>query len=184
MAALAHPGKQLLAAELTIAVDAHAHPFGQQRQRGAQKLLLVSQSTLSAMGQRKPGQWERASAKTDAYHQNVVDIAQQDAVDQQLHPLPFQAVERQFGDRLIVFLLRDTLVSSKRRMRCSLAAWVVSSGIARASFPIWAETLWLLATTSNARVSIWLASAFGSCAVNCWDVLSYSGEVGMDSSFG
>jgi len=32
-------------------------------------------------------------------------------------------------------------LSSKRRMRCSLAAWVVSSGIARAILPIWAETL-------------------------------------------
>jgi len=90
VALLAHPGKQFLAAELTVAVEADPHPFGQQRQCAAQHILLVSQSALPAMGQREPGQWGRASAKADAHRQNGVGIAQQGAVDLQLYLCSFK----------------------------------------------------------------------------------------------
>ncbi|MFN8502501.1 hypothetical protein [Kouleothrix sp.] len=75
-----------------------------------------------------------------------MDIAQRDAVDQQLHPLRFQAVERQFGDRLIVFLLRDTLVIEQAPNALFFGGlrWCPAASL-EASFPIWAETLWLLA---------------------------------------
>src|SRR5438128_256832 len=68
-------------------------------------------------------------------------------------------------------------------MRCSLAAWVVSSGSARAILPIWAEMLWLMPTTTRANVSIWLVSAAVRWVARCWRVLSYRREVGKACSF-
>src|SRR6185436_17125902 len=57
-----------------------------------------------------PGQWERAPAKADAHHQNVMRIAQQDAINEQLYPLALEPLQGRFGERLIVLLLRYTLV--------------------------------------------------------------------------
>src|SRR5436305_564222 len=62
---------------------------------------------LPAMGQRDPGQRERAPAKANAHHQNGMGIAPQAAIDQQLYPLAVQPLQGRFGERLIVILLRD-----------------------------------------------------------------------------
>ncbi len=110
MALRPHPGEQFLAAEFTVAVDADPHLGRQQGQRGAQHRLLVGQPALPTMGQRDPGQRERAPAKADAHDQNGMRIPQQDAIDEQLHPLTFQPMQGRFGERLIVILLRYPLV--------------------------------------------------------------------------
>jgi len=76
----AHPSEQLLAAELTVTVNADPHLGWQHGQRLAQHGLLVGQTALPTMGQGTPGQWERAPAKANAHHQNVMRIVQQDAI--------------------------------------------------------------------------------------------------------
>ncbi|MBK9712745.1 MAG: hypothetical protein IPO81_15745 [Kouleothrix sp.] len=170
MALLAQPGEQRLAAECTVAVDADPHPFGQQRQGLSQQRLLIGQAALATMVQREPGQWKRATAKADAHDQDVMRIAQQHAIDQQLHPLALRPCKAA-GQRLIVLGLGQALVIQQAPDALLFGGWVVSKGIERAILPIWAETLWPIATTTRARVRL-AARAAVRWVVSDWRVVS------------
>ena len=113
MADPTNPGKQLLAAEFAIAVDAHPHAWGQERQGVPQHGLRVGQATLAPVIERDPGQRDRPAAEANADDQDVVVVVDAHAIDADRHALTFEARQRPPHHGMGLSRLGDAVVNKE-----------------------------------------------------------------------
>jgi len=91
-------------------VDAHPHAGGQERQGIPQHRLLVFQAALPPVVERDPGQRDRPAAEADTDHQDVMMVFDQDAIDEELHALTFETLQRPSHDGMVMGLLGNPVV--------------------------------------------------------------------------